>query len=269
MTSDYDNRFGGIRRLYGSDCTDYYRQAHVCVIGIGGVGSWAAEALARSGVGLLTLIDLDDICITNTNRQIHALDGTIGRPKTEVMAERIRLINPACQVHEVEDFITRDNLAELVATGFDYVIDAIDSVREKVALIAHCRYHKIPLITVGGAGGQIDPTKIEITDLSKTQHDPLAAKVRSLLRREHGFSKSGRKFGVECVFSHEQLVYPQPDGSVCQQKSLEAGQVRLDCAGGFGASTCVTASFGFAAAARVLFKLQQKQLRQQQQSQQQ
>ncbi len=269
MSSEYDNRFGGIRRLYGNSVTDFFRAAHVCVIGIGGVGSWAAEALARSGIGQITLIDLDDICITNTNRQIHALQGTVGQPKTEVMAQRIRLINPECQVHEIEDFITRDNIAELITAQFDYVIDAIDAVKEKAALIAHCRYRKIPLITVGGAGGQIDPTKIEVTDLSKTLHDPLAARVRSSLRREYGFSKTGRKFGVECVFSQEQLVYPQPDGTVCQQKNLEAGQVRLDCAGGFGASTCVTASFGFTAVARVLVKLQQKYQRQQQAQQQQ
>jgi tRNA A37 threonylcarbamoyladenosine dehydratase len=174
------------------------------------------------------------------------------------MAERIKFINPECQVIEIEDFITRENIPELISSEFDYVIDAIDSVKEKAALIAHCSYHKIPVITVGGAGGQTDPTKITIADLAKTNHDPLAAKVRSFLRRHYRFSKSGRRFAVDCVYSTEQLVYPQPDGSVCAQKSITDGNTRLDCAGGFGASTCVTASFGFAAVARVLEKMQQR-----------
>ena len=232
--------------------------ANICVIGIGGVGSWVAEALARTAIGTITLIDLDDICITNVNRQIHALDGNIGRSKVEAMAERIKQINPACQVHEIDDFITLENIPELITSEFDYVIDAIDSVKEKAALISHCSYRKIPIITVGGAGGQTDPTKIEICDLSKTSHDPLAAKVRSLLRRHYQFSKSGRRFSVDCVFSTEQLVYPQPDGSVCGQKSISDGSTRLDCSSGFGASTCVTASFGFAAVARVLEKMKKR-----------
>lgn len=258
MSADFENRFGGTRRLYGSDTVDRFREAHICVIGIGGVGSWVAEALARTAIGHITLIDLDDICITNTNRQIHALDGNVGRSKIEAMAERIKLINPACKVTEIDDFITRDNIPELISSDFDYVIDAIDSVKEKAALIAHCCYHKIPVITVGGAGGQTDPTKIDICDLSKTSHDPLAAKVRSFLRRHYRFSKSGRRFAVDCVYSSEQLVYPQPDGTVCSQKSITDGNTRLDCAGGFGASTCVTATFGFAAVARVLEKMRQR-----------
>ncbi|MGH1462147.1 MAG: tRNA cyclic N6-threonylcarbamoyladenosine(37) synthase TcdA [Neptuniibacter sp.] len=262
MSNDFENRFGGTRRLYGTETVDRFRSTHICVIGIGGVGSWVAEALARTAIGTMTLIDLDDICITNTNRQIHAVNGNVGRPKTEAMAERIKQINPECQVIEVEDFITRDNIRELISTEFDYVIDAIDSVKEKAALISHCSYQKIPIITVGGAGGQTDPTKIEIADLSKTSHDPLAAKVRSFLRRHYRFSKSGRRFSVDCVYSTEQLVYPQPDGTVCAQKSIVDGNTRLDCAGGFGASTCVTATFGFAAVARVLEKLKQRWERQ-------
>lgn len=262
MSEDFENRFGGTRRLYGDEAVELFRRSHICVIGIGGVGSWVAEALARTAIGKITLIDLDDICITNTNRQIHALDGTVGRAKTEVMAERIALINPTCQVEIIDDFITRDNIPELITDEFDYVIDAIDSVKEKAALIAHCCYRKIPIITVGGAGGQTDPTQVEIKDLAKTNHDPLAAKVRSFLRRHYRFSKSGRRFAVDCVYSTEQLVYPQPDGSVCQQKSITDGNTRLDCAGGFGAATCVTATFGFAAVARVLEKMQQRHARQ-------
>lgn len=258
MSEGFEQRFGGTRRLYGNDSVERFKQTHICVIGIGGVGSWVAEALARTAIGKITLIDLDDICITNTNRQIHALDGNVGRPKIEAMAERIKLINPDCSVDEIDDFITKDNIPELITDRFDYVIDAIDAVKEKAALIAHCGYRKIPVITVGGAGGQTDPTKVAICDLAKTNHDPLAAKVRSFLRRHYGFSKSGRRFAVDCVYSTEQLVYPQPDGSVCAQKSISDGNTRLDCAGGFGASTCVTATFGFAAVARVLEKLQQR-----------
>lgn len=255
MSDSFQQRFGGTQRLYGIDGVKLFRQANICVIGIGGVGSWAAEALARSAIGQITLIDLDDICITNTNRQIHALEGTIGEPKVDVMAERIRQINPECRVETIDDFITLENIPELVGNQFSYVIDCIDSVKEKAALIAHCKRNKIPVITVGGAGGQTDPTQISIVDLSKTNHDPLAAKTRSLLRRLYNFSKSGRRFAVDCVYSTEQLVYPQPDGSVCQLKSVTDGNTRLDCSGGFGASTCVTATFGFVAVSRVLQKM--------------
>lgn len=261
MPDTFEQRFSGTQRLYGVAGVELFRQAHICVIGIGGVGSWAAEALARSAIGRITLIDLDDICISNTNRQIHTLQTTIGEPKTEAMAERIRLINPECQVEIVDDFITLENIPELIAQSFDYVIDCIDSVKEKAALIAHCKRRKIPVITVGGAGGQTDPTQINIVDLSKTHHDPLAAKTRSLLRRYYHFSKSGRRFAVDCVYSTEQLVYPQPDGSVCQMKTVTDGNTRLDCSGGFGASTCVTATFGFVAVSRVLQKMIERAVR--------
>ena len=168
--------------LYGNNAVEKLRQSHVCVIGIGGVGSWAAEALARTAVGKITLIDLDDICITNTNRQLHALTDTIGRSKVEVIAERIAQINPECECQTIEDFIAEDNLQELITSEFDYVLDAIDSFRVKAALIAHCKRSKIKIITTGGAGGQMDPTQIQITDLTKTWHDPLARKVRNQLR---------------------------------------------------------------------------------------
>ena len=158
MKAEYLQRFGGIARLYGQRALGSFSQAKVCVVGIGGVGSWAAEALARAGINQITLIDMDDICITNTNRQIHAMQGTVGRLKTEVMAERIRAINPDCEVIEVDDFVTADNLGEHIKREFDYVVDAIDSVKAKVALIAFCKRNKIPVIVAGGAGGQMDPT---------------------------------------------------------------------------------------------------------------
>ena len=263
MTAEYQQRFGGIARLYGQQALTQFAAAHVCVVGIGGVGSWAAEALARSGIGRLTLIDLDDICITNTNRQIHALQQTVGELKVEVMAERIRAINPECQVAVVDDFVTAENMAEHIHNDFDYVIDAIDSVRPKAALIAYCRRNKIPLVTTGGAGGQIDPTQIQVTDLAKTIQDPLAAKLRERLKSDFGVVKNSKgKLGVDCVFSTEALVYPQSDGTVCAMKATAEGPKRMDCASGFGAATMVTATFGFVAVSHALKKMMAKAARQ-------
>lgn len=257
--SEYQLRFGGIARLYGQHALTAFSKSHVCVIGIGGVGSWAAEALARSGIGEITLIDLDDICITNTNRQLHALQATIGKDKGQVMAERIRQINPECQVHVVENFISADNLPSLISASMHYVVDCIDSIKAKTALIAYCKRFKIPLVTVGGAGGQTDPTQIQLADLATTTYDPLLAKVRNNLRRDHHYSRNPkRKFGIDAVFSTEQLKYPQADGSVCHAKSEMKEGTRLDCAGGFGAVTVVTASFAFVAVSRVLRKLADK-----------
>lgn len=259
MNEQYLRRFAGIGRLYGTLALESFASAHVCVIGIGGVGSWAAEALARSGIGAITLIDLDDICISNTNRQIHALTSTIGQDKTAVMAARIREINPDCQVNSVEEFVAADNLFEIFANKFSYVIDCIDSIKAKTALIAHCKRNKIPLVTIGGAGGQIDPTQIALTDLAKTINDPLLAKVRNNLRRDYHYSRNvKRNFGIDAVYSTEQLRYPKPDGSVCNTKQSTEGAMRLDCSGGFGAVTVVTASFAFVAVSRVLQKLADK-----------
>ncbi|MCW8878108.1 MAG: tRNA cyclic N6-threonylcarbamoyladenosine(37) synthase TcdA [Kangiellaceae bacterium] len=258
MQQEQDPRFGGTRRLYGVTAEKKLTEAKVTVIGIGGVGSWVAEALARTAIGHIKLIDLDDICVTNTNRQIHAYKDNIGKMKVEAMAERIRAINPCCKVTAVADFINESNQAELLSDNPDYVVDAIDSVAAKVALIAYCKRNKIKVITVGGAGGQSDPLKITTADLSRTTQDPLAAKVRSELRRKFNFSKNPkRKFGIECVYSTEQLVFPTPEGEVCQQKQFTDGSVKLDCSGGIGASVTVTATFGMIAAARVINKLSQ------------
>jgi len=248
-------RFGGTQRLFGQQETQRLSECHYVVVGIGGVGSWAAEALARSAVGNITLIDLDDICISNTNRQVHALTGTVGQLKVEAMADRIRLINPYCNVTPVADFITPDNIADLISQGVDGVIDAIDSIKPKAALIAYCRRNKIKLVSTGGAGGQTDPTKIQVDDLSRTTHDPLAARTRNILRRQYRFPAAEKgKFNVDCVYSTEQLVYPQEDGTVCASKPGGGSSVRLDCATGFGASMMVTASFGLAAAAHIINK---------------
>lgn len=254
--TDFDFRFGGLQRLYGKEMVERFRSAHIAVIGIGGVGSWVAESLARSAIGELTLIDLDDVCTSNINRQICALDTTVGKMKIEVMAERIHQINPAAKVNLINDFITADNVDRLLSMSMNVVVDAIDSVKPKAALIAHCKRQKIPVIMVGGAGGQKDPTRVQVKDLNRTQQDPLAAKVRSELRRFYNFSRNPkRRYGVECVHSEEQLTYPMPDGTVCQTKSFTDGSTRLDCASGFGATSTVTATFGLVAAARALEKL--------------
>jgi tRNA A37 threonylcarbamoyladenosine dehydratase len=251
-----DQRFGGTQRLYGLSETDVLCRSHVCIVGIGGVGSWVAEGLARTALGHITLIDLDDICVTNTNRQIHALCDTVGQAKVQAMAQRIVQINPACRVSQIEDFVTPDNVAELLNNSYDYVVDATDSIKAKAAMVAHCKRNKIPIITIGGAGGQIDPTQVAVTDLSKTIQDPLAAKLRSELRRFYKFSGNPkRRFGIDCVYSTEQLRYPQSDGSVGAKKTLANGSVKLDCNDGLGAAVAVTATFGFVASARVIQKI--------------
>lgn len=251
---DYDanRRFGGLARLYGDAGLARLRDAHVAVIGIGGVGSWVAEALARSAVGRLTLIDLDNVAESNTNRQVHALDGNYGKPKVAAMAERIVAINPGCQLTLVEDFVELENLDAMLGGGFDWVVDAIDSVRVKTALIAWCVAHKQRLITVGGAGGQIDPTRICIDDLARTIQDPLLAKVRAQLRKQHGFVRGPKaKFNVPAVYSDEPLQYPEAACAPGETPDAAAGPQGLNCAG-FGSSMCVTATFGMAAAAHVL-----------------
>ena len=246
---NYEQRFGGIGRLYTPEGLSKLRQAHVCVIGIGGVGSWAVEALARTGIGKITMIDMDDICVTNINRQIHAMTGTVAQLKTESMKERVERINPECVIEIIDDFISPENIPEYLNRGYDYVIDAIDSVKTKAALIAYCKRNKIKLITTGGAGGQTDPSQIQIADLSKTIQDPLASKVRSLLRKEYNFSQNPkRKFGVDCVFSTQPLIFPKM-GESCEISAT------MNCANGFGAVTMVTATFGFFAVSRVVDNL--------------
>ncbi|BBB65500.1 tRNA threonylcarbamoyladenosine dehydratase [Undibacterium sp. YM2] len=257
---DFERRFGGIARLYGAAGLERFKQAHVCVIGVGGVGSWVVEALARSAIGRITMIDLDNVAESNINRQIQANTDTVGKAKVTALAERIALINPYCKVNEVEDFVTPDNLdAMLGQPGFDYVIDAIDNVKAKTALIAYCRQHAIPLITIGAAGGQTDPGKIEIRDLSRTEQEPLLALVRKRLRQNHGFPRGAKsKFGIDAVFSMEVLSMPET-AEACEisadaSTNTSAGVTGLNCAG-FGSSIVVTASFGLMAAAQVLRRL--------------
>lgn len=260
FSESYFQRFSGIARLYGEQALTYFQQSSVCVIGIGGVGSWAAEALARSGIGHITLIDMDDVCVTNTNRQIHALKHTTGQSKVAIMAERIQQINPECKVDTIDDFINGDNVSEYLGTKaqpkYHFIIDAIDSVRDKAAVISYCRRNKLKLITIGGAGGQKDPTKIQVVDLAKTVQDPLVAKLREKLKNDHKLTKDSKgKYGIPCVYSTEQLTYPTTNGEVCFIKKQADGVKKMDCASGFGAITTVTATFGFVAVSYVLNKL--------------
>ncbi|MCC6073184.1 tRNA cyclic N6-threonylcarbamoyladenosine(37) synthase TcdA [Massilia sp. GCM10020059] len=252
---DFARRFGGIARLYGDAALERFRATHVCVIGVGGVGSWIVEALARSAIGQLTLIDLDNVAESNINRQIQALSGTIGQAKIGALAERIAQINPFCRVNLVEDFIEPDNLEHMVGgRGYDFLIDAIDSVKSKAAVIAYCRDHAIPMITIGSAGGKIDPTRIDIRDLSKTEQEPLLKMVRKRLRSQYGFPRSLKtKFNIDAVFSMEPLAMPA-EGGACDIDEGAAGITGLNCAG-FGSSMVVTATFGMVAAGHLLRKL--------------
>lgn len=253
-SANFDFRFGGIGRLYGTAALQRFRASHVCVVGIGGVGSWLVEALARSGIGQLTLVDLDDICESNINRQIHALDGLIGASKIETMAQRCRAINPECIVHTVHSFLTAKNVEQILAPRVDFVADAIDSTTHKVAIIAACKEADIPVLTIGGAGGRIDPSQIQICDLARSINDQLLKRVRKQLRQAHGFPREKRrKFHVDCVFTPEEPVFPQ----ACDLEEGEAipQSVRLDCASGYGAATHLTGTFGFFAAAHILKQL--------------
>lgn len=244
LPPDPDRRFGGIARLYGRDGLAGLRAARVAVVGVGGVGSWAVEALARSAVGGLRLIDLDAVHESNVNRQLPALDGEFGRAKVDVLAARIARINPDCRVETVEDFLTPDNAATLL-DGCDAVVDAIDQVRAKAALIACCRDARRPLVVSGGAGGKRDPGRARVSDLARTEQDPMLAKLRQRLRKDYGFPRDpARRFGIDCVWSPEPLMRP----AVC------AGDAGLNCAG-YGASMCVTATFGLLAAARLIERL--------------
>jgi tRNA A37 threonylcarbamoyladenosine dehydratase len=254
--STVNERFSGVDRLYGVGSVDRLAQAHVCIVGIGGVGSWVVEALARSGIGRLTLIDADEVCVSNTNRQLHALDGEFGKPKVAVMAERARKIHPGIQVDAVDQFLTTANLESLLDRGYDIVVDCCDAFRVKVVMIAWCRRRKLPLITCGSAGGRTDPTLIAVRDLSKTEHDAMLALVRKKLREEFRFPRGPKRyFGVQAVYSRENVRYPQADGSVCGTRPEQGDTLKLDCGGGLGAATHVTAAFAFAAVSRVIERL--------------
>jgi tRNA A37 threonylcarbamoyladenosine dehydratase len=256
--ADLDRRFAGVARLHGDAAYRRFQQAHAVVIGIGGVGSWVAEALARSAVGRITLIDLDHIAESNTNRQIHALGDSYGQAKVQAMAARIAAINPACRIDTVEEFVAPDNVDALLdACGaVDVVVDCIDQVVAKAALVAACRRRRIAVITCGAAGGRLDPTRIRCDDLARAAGDPLLSKLRYRLRREHGFARAdaeGRavRFHVTAVFSDEPVQLPAGADACDLGEGAAAPTHGLACSG-YGSSVTVTAPLGFAAAARAL-----------------
>jgi len=256
-TPDFERRFSGVKRLYGEAGIKKLQSAHIVVIGIGGVGSWAAEALARNAVGMVTLIDLDNIAESNVNRQLHAVDGEFGKAKVTAMRERILNINPQCDVHEIEDFITLQNIATLLSTDFDVILDCIDDAQAKIALADFCKRSQIPLIMAGSAGGRLDPTRIKVADLAYVTGDRLLSKVRNQLRRDCAFpraanNKKSAKFGINCVYSDEQAIKPD---AACEVDSVAI--TGLNCAG-YGSSVCVTAPFGFTAAQVALNCILQK-----------
>jgi len=249
-------RFGGMGRLYGSRALERLARAHVAVVGVGGVGSWTVEALARSGVGRLTLIDMDDVCITNTNRQLPALEGEIGRPKVEVLAERVSRIYPGCVVEPVSEFFLESTADRLLASPFDWVVDAVDRAAIKTLLIVKARERGIEVLTVGGAGGRRDPTQVRCCDLGSTVGDVLLRQVRRALRRGYGWANGvGNEYGVAAVYSAEPQMFPQEDGTVCATKPGAEGNLRMDCASGYGAACFVTGAFGFAAAGEVVRRI--------------
>ena len=259
--SDYEEKFGTLARVYGEQLCHALRHAHVCVIGIGGVGSWAVESLARTGIGEITLVDGDTIHRSNMNRQLHTLESTLGQYKVDAMKARIAEINTACRGHAIKHHIDDDNLRDIIERGYDCVIDAIDSIKYKAAIVYCCKRNKIPVVMTGGAGGLTDPVKIGITDLARTWNDPLAATVRSRLRHKYGYTRNPKRtFGIPCVFSTEQQRYPDNEGKPGYCKPGVAG-LSLDCSFGYGSVVSVTASFGFAAAARAVELIAKKKLK--------
>lgn len=253
MSHAHDPRFAGIDRLYGRGSVARLARMHVAVIGVGGVGSWAAEALARSGVGALTLIDADEVCVSNTSRQLHALEGHYGRPKVAVLAERFAAINPALRMRVLEQFATVDTLGTILEADYDLVLDACDALRVKVALIAGCRRRRLPLVVVGSAGGRTDATRVQVRDLSRTEHDAMLSRIRKQLRQEFGFPRNAERFfGVPAVYSLENVRYPQADGTVGGRRPAGSDALKLDCGAGLGAATHVTGAFAFAAAGKAL-----------------
>lgn len=248
LSKDYLQRFSGLSRIFGSQSLEHLQQAHFCIVGIGGVGSWAAEAAARSGIGRISLIDHDDIELSNTNRQIQALQNTIGQSKVNAVAARIQQINPECECMPIDDLVTRANLERFNFGQYDYVIDAIDHVQHKMSLLHYLRRNKIKLVSTGGAGGLTDPSKIEVNDLTRTYNDPLLAKVRSNLRQQLGYSRNPRRrYGIDCVFSTQQPLYPAENGCVSYAKPATENRTTLDCNTGLGSFVGVTACFGFSA----------------------
>lgn len=258
-TDDLGSRFGGIARLFGIRGMERIRNSKILVIGIGGVGSWVAEALARTGLGHMTLVDLDDICVTNINRQIHAVSETVGKFKVEVMKERCLSINPHCEIDTKQCYFSSKNLYTIFDKHYDFVIDACDDFTNKCFLIDHCKKNNIPLVVMGGAGGKIDPAQIRVTDMSFSQNDRLLARLRKKLRQDFNFpGENDGNFGIWAVWSYERAVYPTADGCITHKPPGFAKH--MDCSEGFGSASFVTGAFAFAATSLVLRELTKESL---------
>lgn len=255
--NDFSKRFEGIIRLLGEEATEKLAKSHICVVGIGGVGSWAVEAFARSGIGNLTIVDFDDICKSNTNRQVHALENTFHKPKTEEMAKRIKTINPYCNVNPLQMFFTQSTAETILGTKYDYVVDAIDSPSKKCLLISMCKKAAIPVITTGAAAGRKDPTLIKIADLSVVSHDRLLQEVRKKLRVKYGFPRPPLPMDVEAVYSTEEQSNSNSAqcGNKTEHINSDNEKPESECVVGYGTAVFVTGTFGFVAAARVIQKL--------------
>ncbi len=248
--ADTERRFGGLRRLYGDAAYARIRAARIAVVGVGGVGSWAAEALARSGVAALTLIDLDHVAESNINRQVQALDSTLGAAKVQALARRIADIHPGCRVNAIEEFVDADNWPGLLDAPVDGVIDACDQRRAKLAMAAWALQTRRPMVIVGAAGGKRAPHRVAVDDLAHVTHDPMLAALRQGLRRHHGAAASGA-IGLACVYSREPVVVAS---TVCAVDAGHSGGGGLNC-NGYGSSVAVTATFGMVAAGLALESL--------------
>ncbi len=254
IDSDYDSRFGGIGRLYGRKSLEKVRNSHILIIGIGGVGSWVAESLARTGIGAMTLVDLDDVCVTNINRQVLAVSSSVGQFKVDVMKKRVLDIQPHCKVETKQCFFNPKNLETIFDQKYDFVVDACDDFTNKCYLIDHCRKNKIPLVVMGGAGGKTDPLQIRLTDMATSANDRLLAKLRKKLRQDFAFPlETEGNFGVWAVWSHERAVYPTANG--CLTYKPPGLAKNMDCEEGFGSASFVTGAFAFAATSLILKEL--------------
>lgn len=251
-TSNSD-RFLGFTQLVGDTAYERISRASVCVVGLGGVGSWTVEALARCGVGSLTLVDLDEVCVTNVNRQLHALTSTVGTSKAEVLGSRVREINPECSIRVLKKFFSQKTAQEILGSGYSLVLDTIDTAEHKVALLAECAARSIPAITVGSAGNRSSPTSVRVEDLSKTIHDPLLQIVRKKLRQDHNFPRSERtRFDIPCVYAPLQRGPREIEQLRCENDDEQSKARGKSCNAGLGSAVFMTGTIGFIAAGEAI-----------------
>lgn len=251
----YTTRFHGIGRLYGMNTLDRLKNSHVLIVGLGGVGTWIAEALVRSGVGSLTLVDADEVCISNTNRQLVALSNTVGKFKIDILKERLLLINPELQVNLIYEYFTKSNAESILNQNYDFVVDAIDSLQYKCHLIALSQAKNLKVITCGGSAGRRDPTKLKFGDLGEAYNDKLLMRLRKKLRNDYAYPEGKNIiFNVDCVFSWEKPFFPTKDGGICRTLNPEENQ-KQDCETGMGSATFITGTFGFVMASKIIERL--------------